>query len=237
MTTAIVLAGGLGTRLRSVVSDVPKPMAQINGRPFLERLLEYWSAQGVTHFVLAVGYLAEIVIKHFGDEFRGIPISYSIEKEPLGTGGALLQALTFLDKNDITLVLNGDTFFQIPLSELVSSYEKNGNSGVQFSLMKTNNTDRYMGLDWNPETKKISSLTASPSQDFVYANGGVYLINPEDFIMGLGGTKSSLELDIFPTLFNSGVPFSGVPFGDANFIDIGVPEDYHRASRINGLNA
>jgi len=236
MTTAIVLAGGFGTRLRSVVSDVPKPMAQINGRPFLERLLDYWAAQGVSHFILAVGYLAEVIIEHFGDEFHGIPILYSIEKEPLGTGGGLLQALTFISKNETTLVLNGDTFFEIPLNKLLSKFDEVGSVGVQFSLMKTSDTNRYMGLDWDPKTRIIESLVASPSEKYVYANGGVYLINPNDFNLEMDGAKSSLELDIFPALINTGVQFSGVSFDDANFIDIGVPEDYHRASKINGLN-
>src|SRR5207237_2019404 len=90
---AVVLAGGLGTRLRAAVSDVPKPMAPVGGRPFLERLLDYWIGQGVRRAVLAVGYLHDMIRGHFGDEYRGCAIAYSIEEQPLGTGGALVQSL------------------------------------------------------------------------------------------------------------------------------------------------
>ena len=90
MTSALVLAGGLGTRLRSVVSKLPKPMAPVRGRPFLEHLLDYWLHQGVNHFVLSVGYLHELIIDHMGSNYKGAMIEYVIEESPLGTGGGLL---------------------------------------------------------------------------------------------------------------------------------------------------
>ena len=93
-TEAVILAGGLGTRLREVVSDVPKPMAPVNGRPFLEHQMDFYAAQGITHFVLSVGYLAEVITKHFGDTYRGCAIDYAVETTPLGTGGGLLLSST-----------------------------------------------------------------------------------------------------------------------------------------------
>ena len=116
---AVVLAGGLGTRLRAAVSDVPKPMAPVGGRPFLERLLDYWIGQGVRRAVLAVGYMYDTIRRHFGDEYRGCAIAYSIENHPLGTGGALIQALPLV-QDPTFLVLNGDTYFAVPLDALAA---------------------------------------------------------------------------------------------------------------------
>jgi len=116
---AVVLAGGLGTRLRAAVSDVPKPMAPVQGRPFLERLLDYWIGQGVQRAVLAVGYMHETVRKHFGEQYRNCAIDYSVEQQPLGTGGALVQTLPLVQGKTF-LVLNGDTYFAVPLAKLTS---------------------------------------------------------------------------------------------------------------------
>ena len=99
MTTAVILAGGLGTRLRSVISDLPKPMAPINGRPFLEYLICYWIGQGINHFVLSVGYLHQAIIGYFGNQFKGACIDYVIEESPLGTGGGLLLASKKVDQS------------------------------------------------------------------------------------------------------------------------------------------
>ena len=92
MTTAVILAGGLGTRLRSAVPDLPKPMAPVAGRPFLEHLLDYWIAQGINRFVLSVGYRHESIVDHFGVAYKSAELLYAIEETPLGTGGALLLA-------------------------------------------------------------------------------------------------------------------------------------------------
>ncbi|MDC7794340.1 sugar phosphate nucleotidyltransferase, partial [Campylobacter coli] len=114
---AIVLAGGLGTRLRSVVQALPKPMAPINGKPFLAFVLEYLKKQGITEIILSVSYKYELIQEYFKDEFHGIKIHYNIEKELVGTGGAIKDALKFV-KNEV-YVLNGDTFFDIDLKKLI----------------------------------------------------------------------------------------------------------------------
>ena len=107
MTTAIILAGGLGTRLREAVPDLPKPMAPVNGRPFLEYLIDYWIEQGVKRFVMSVGYLHQDIVRHFGYRYRGVEIDYSVEESPLGTGGALLLASSKLKSNIfIKLLIN-----------------------------------------------------------------------------------------------------------------------------------
>ena len=112
MPSAVILAGGLGTRLRSVVSDVPKPMAPVGGRPFLEYQLEYWINQGISRFVLSVGYRHEAITEHFGSRYKGVELEYAVEEQPLGTGGGLLLAAEKLKQDTPFLLLNKDTYFK-----------------------------------------------------------------------------------------------------------------------------
>src|SRR3989338_2427013 len=112
-------AGGLGTRPRKAVPDVPKPMAPVGNAPFLAHLLDYWIGRGITHAILSVGYKADVIREYFGDCYEGIPIEYAIEETPLGTGGGLLLAAERLRESGPFLVLNGDTFFEVNLREMV----------------------------------------------------------------------------------------------------------------------
>ena len=134
---AVFLAGGLGTRLRAAVSDVPKPMAPVQGRPFLERLLDYWIGQGVQRAVLAVGYMHETIRQHFGEKYRNCVITYSVEQQPLGTGGALVQALPLVQAETF-LVLNGDTYFAVPLPALTEFHQQR-RAKVSLSLFRSDN--------------------------------------------------------------------------------------------------
>ena len=118
MTTAIILAGGLGTRLRSEVPNLPKPMAIVKNRPFLEYLMDYWIEQGVCKFILSIGYLSEKIVSHFGGTYKNIPISYSIEKSPLGTGGGLLLSL-----KKITQDTTKSVYEYIPLQNFNEVYD------------------------------------------------------------------------------------------------------------------
>ena len=115
VNSAIILAGGLGTRLRGVVQDLPKAMAPIKDRPFLEYQLDYWIGQGIRHFILSVGYRREVIMKHFGDKYRDVSIEYAVEETPMGTGGGLLLAVEKMKKRAPFLLLNGDTFFEVSL--------------------------------------------------------------------------------------------------------------------------
>jgi D-glycero-alpha-D-manno-heptose 1-phosphate guanylyltransferase len=231
MTTAIILAGGLGTRLRSVVADLPKPMAPVAGRPFLEHLLDYWIAQGVTRFVLSVGYLRHSIETHFGSRYRGIPIAYSIEIEPLGTGGALLAALGHLVTERDFLLLNGDTYFAVSLSEL-SRFARGQCADWCFSLFPTADTRRYLGLTVD-QSGRILELGSQASTDAILANGGAYWVTREN-IDKLGfatGQQYSLEADILPAALRAGQRIVGLPCVGA-FIDIGIPVDYQRAQHL-----
>jgi D-glycero-alpha-D-manno-heptose 1-phosphate guanylyltransferase len=229
VTTAIILAGGLGTRLKKVVPDLPKPMALIRERPFLEYQMDFWISQGVTKFILSVGYLNHMIIDHFGDSYHTASIDYFVEDEPLGTGGALLIAAQGL--KETFLVLNGDTFFEVDLNDLCLFHNKH-NAEWTMSLFRSKDLDRYMGVDleYNGE---ILSLQPGGNELTLLANGGVYLVNPSALkrLNYKPYTKSSLENDLLPKFISLGVGLYGFE-SSGKFIDIGVPEDYYRAQKI-----
>lgn len=231
MTSAVILAGGLGTRLRSTVPDLPKPMAPISGRPFLEYLLDYWITQGVDRFVLSVGYRYQVITDHFGDNYKGASVDYVVETEPLGTGGGVLLAADKIGGDKPFLLLNGDTYFAVDLKTLVEFSSAN-NADWCFSLFRTNEEGRYMGMDVSPQGL-ITSLKSGTGRPGRLANGGVYWVSPSALADGkfLPGEKASLEDDIFQSAMASGQRLLGIEFS-GTFIDIGVPEDYHRAPAL-----
>ena len=229
VTTAIILAGGLGTRLKKVVQDLPKPLALIRGRPFLEYQMDFWISQGVTTFILSVGYLNHMIIDHFGDSYHTASIDYFVEDEPLGTGGALLMAAQGL--KETFLVLNGDTFFEVDLNNLIAFHEKQ-QSELTLLLFKSNQLGRYMGVD-SADDGKILSLQTGGNELTLLANGGVYLVSPSALkrLNYKPYTKSSLENDLLPKFISLGGGLYGLE-SSGKFIDIGVPEDYYRAQEI-----
>jgi D-glycero-alpha-D-manno-heptose 1-phosphate guanylyltransferase len=229
MSSAVILAGGLGTRLRSAVPDLPKPMALVNGRPFLEHQMRYWVAQGVNHFVLSIGYKYQTIISHFGSKFEGANLEYVIEQLPLGTGGALLMAIEKLDKDKHFLLLNGDTYFSVELNVLTDFAVKN-NADWCLSLYRTSESGRYMGVDVEPNGL-ISSFRSKNICLNKLVNGGVYLVKPSALnLMSFNpGKKISLEDDIFPNAIKLNHKIYGKEFA-GQFIDIGIPEDYYRAA-------
>mgnify|MGYP000221008503 FL=1 len=229
VSTAIILAGGLGTRLKSVNPVLPKPLAPINGRPFLEYLFDYWIAQGISKFILSIGYQSQSIIDHFDQNYRGASIEYVVENSPLGTGGGLLLSATGL--SEPFLVLNGDTFFEVDLKDLSSFHDKN-KSEWTISLFRTDNSQRYMPIEISSDGI-IIKIKETNKQTSYLSNGGVYLINPS-VIKNLykhANKKISLEDVLLPESFSTGVHLYGLEcFGD--FIDIGIPEDYYRAKKI-----
>jgi D-glycero-alpha-D-manno-heptose 1-phosphate guanylyltransferase len=232
INTAIILAGGMGTRLQSVVSEVPKPMAPINGVPFLEIQIKYWICQGINNFILSVGYKNEIIVNHFGPKFQGAQINYTIEDIPLGTGGAILRAITEYNITDSFLLLNGDTYFDISLTGLYEFHSKKG-SNFTFAVFKSNNTERYMGLNINKNMRLLSELYHENPEDEKYVNGGVYIINPKILLNEKfeNNIFYSLENDIFPIINKKSAMIYACKF-ENNFIDIGVPEDYFLAQKM-----
>ena len=229
MTTAVVLAGGLGTRLRSIVPNMPKPMALVGQRPFLAYLMDYWISQGVTHFVLSVGYMKEVIMDYFGNSYRSTPIAYAIEEAPLGTGGGLLLAAQGI--SEPFLVLNGDTYFEVDLAKLLKFHTKNA-SDWTFSLFRTSEFGRYMGMEVSDNGKIISLKTASEAQNRL-VNGGAYLISPPSLEKTgfKAGERFSLEDELMPALEKQGCNLFGFEFNNS-FIDIGIPQDYLRVADV-----
>ncbi|EJB5882228.1 nucleotidyltransferase family protein [Campylobacter coli] len=212
---AIVLAGGLGTRLRSVVQDLPKPMAPINGKPFLAFVVEYLKKQGITEIILSVSYKYELIQEYFKDEFHGMKIRYNIEKELLGTGGAIKDALKFV-KNE-AYVLNGDTFFDIDLSKL-----KLNGSKICLALKQMNDFDRYGTVNVDGQGFVISfEEKIFKTQGLI--NGGIYLLTKDIFNEFDLEKKFSFEEFLQE---NYKKLKARAKIFDDYFIDIGIPQDY-----------
>ncbi len=223
---AIVLAGGFGTRLRSVVSDVPKPMAPIGGRPFLAYLLDYLAAQGIKTVTLALGYLGELIERHFGERYRGIRLTYSYEREPLGTGGAVREALKLLNTNQPVWILNGDTFFACDLGACAKTHRAAA-ADVTLALKRVADADRY-GLVEVDDNGLVTAFAEKRAGASGLINAGVYLVDPGAFArFDLPGPNFSLERDLFERHLLD-LRLNTCP-QDAYFVDIGVPEDYARA--------
>ncbi len=229
--SAIILAGGLGTRLRGVVPEFPKPMAPVNGRPFLEHQMDYWRGQGIRRFILSVGYRGEMIMAHFGGSFRGAAVEYAVEEAPLGTGGGLLLAVGKLGGDRPFLLLNGDTFFEAKLADL-AGFHGAKHSDWTFSLFRTSESGRYMGIGVEAGGR-IGSLKSGAAEPDRLANGGVYIVEPGVLrdIDWPAGRSLSLEDDVLPRLFAAGIRLFGYECG-GRFIDIGVPDDYFRAAQL-----
>ena len=232
VNTAIILAGGLGTRLKNVVPDLPKPMAPIAGKPFLEWQLDYWIEQGIDHFILSVGYRHECIMRHFGDAYRSALIEYVIENSALGTGGGFLLAIESLRSRAPFLLLNGDTYFEVNLAEL-DRFANEHQADWCFSLFRARESGRYMGLEIDSVDGKLISFESGNEQIGRLANGGVYWINPKSIrLLDLQiGKAYSLENEIFTQLQKNNQEIYGLEF-KGRFIDIGVPEDYAKAQII-----
>jgi D-glycero-alpha-D-manno-heptose 1-phosphate guanylyltransferase len=233
MTTAVVLAGGLGTRLRSVVADRPKPMAEVAGRPFLEHLMTYWAKQGIKKFILSVGYRADIIERHFGNSFEGSEVEYVCETESMGTGGALLLCKERISSTESFLLLNGDTFFSVDLQSL-KGLARQIDADWVLSLFRARDRNRFLAISINNlGLISFDKLGNSESNgQLTWANGGVYWVNPRALKTFTGSrTSLSLESELFAKCVDQGQVFCGFR-SDSTFVDIGIPEDYARAQTM-----
>jgi D-glycero-alpha-D-manno-heptose 1-phosphate guanylyltransferase len=227
VTTAIILAGGLGTRLRSAVPNLPKPMAPVAGRPFLAHQMDFWIGQGVRRFILAVGYRHEAIVQEFGACYRGAALQYSVETRPLGTGGALIQAVS-LASDDHLLLLNGDTYFDVPLPALAARAAQHDAQWC-LALFRSPDPARYMGVQVDRQGR-VRSLRAA---DAPLANGGVIWFRSAALrgVVHDATQPLSLENDLLPGLLAQGQRVAALECPGA-FIDIGVPADYRRAAGV-----
>lgn len=222
---AIVLAGGFGTRLQKVVQEVPKPMASINGKPFLEYLLNYLKNQGVSSVILSVGYKHKVISDHFGSVFNGIKLKYCIEDTPLGTGGGIRKALLSATSSDV-FVVNGDTLFDIDLKELFQFYKKN-NSELSIALKLIDHVSRYGTVEIDCQSKIVGFYEKNEKGGKGFINGGIYLMSKTFFSYFQLPDKFSFEKDCMEKYITTNKFHALV--SDDYFIDIGIPEDYERA--------
>lgn len=217
---AIVLAGGLGTRLRSVIADLPKPMAPIANKPFLWYLLSYLSQYDIQKVVLAVGYRYEMIQAFFGDRFAGVEINYAVEEEPLGTGGGIRRALDQIN-GDTVLILNGDTFFAVDFAELANIHSSQS-ADLTLALKPMSNFERYGNVV--TIATKVIGFEEKKMLKSGNINGGVYLMNTNLFERLGFGEKFSFEKD-FLEKYLTQLNFQAL-ISNSYFIDIGVPKDY-----------
>jgi D-glycero-alpha-D-manno-heptose 1-phosphate guanylyltransferase len=218
---AIVLAGGFGTRLRSVVSNVPKPMAPVGGRPFLVLLLESLKAKGITRVILSVGYMSDAIISYFRKSSLDMQLVFEVESLPLGTGGAIAAALRHVH-SDCVLILNGDTYLDLDLEAVRSMWP--GDRTPIVVARAVADTERFGRLD--VMNGRITRFVGSGIKGAGIINAGCYLI-PTDVFSGEDmPEKFSFEQDFLsrrPPLSLRAYLALG------QFIDIGVPDDYERA--------
>ncbi len=224
-----ILAGGLGTRLSHVVSNVPKPMAAVNGKPFLDWQVKWLKIQGFNNIVMLVGHKKESIISHFGNGSKyNVNINYSVEEELLGTGGAFIRALSQYH-SEYFILINGDSFFDIDLPWLFEYYKTQNMNGVLLALKMMNKGNRYGFVSINEDYVIQKFMEKEDCNNEGYINGGIY-IGKSSIFTNSAIKKSSMENDIFPELLEKNKLY-GIPFGD-KFIDIGVPEDYYKANKL-----
>lgn len=225
---AIILAGGFGTRLQSVVTDVPKPMAPVNGRPFVEYIAVSLVRQGFKRLIFSVGYKKETIMNHFGREFMGADVIYACEDAPLGTGGGIKNA-ALKAKSDTLLILNGDTFFGMDYAHLLKFHSEK-NSTLTIALKHMKKFDRYGTLETDAEMK-VTSFIEKKYTESGNINTGTYVMDSR-FLENSPDCAFSFEKFIEDNLIHTPV------FGyvcDGTFIDIGIPEDYSAAGSLYEL--
>lgn len=222
MFDAVILAGGRGTRLASVVPEWPKPMAPVCGKPFLELLLGALESKGLKRAVLSVGYRAETISGHFGSRFRGVELDYEVEHEPLGTGGAIRRSLARC-RGDAALVVNGDTLLDLELGALHEHWLATRRPTLV--ACEVPDTTRYGRVV--VEGQRLVAFTEKGTAGPGWINSGHYVL-PRDFLEGRGLPEAfSFENEVLaPQMAELGL---AVFFSRGSFIDIGVPEDYARA--------
>lgn len=217
---SILLAGGLGTRLKGVIGDAPKPMAPVKDRPFLEYIINFIASQGMSDIMISVGHKHEVIEDHFGDGSSfGVNISYCREMSPLGTGGAIREAMKLADSSHC-LILNGDTFNAIDFKEMNQFHLSQGNI-LTMGLIFVDNAGRYgsVGMDG---TGRITGFHEKKGAGPGYINCGAYIAH-RGLLDRMPDGRFSFETDLLPHILDLGI--SGF-VSRGFFIDIGIPETY-----------
>ena len=227
-TPAVLLVGGMGTRLQTVLPSTPKPLARVGNMPFLELLVLQLRSQGVHRIVMCTGHLADQIEEEFGDGKKwDVAIEYSVETRPLGTAGAVKLAERHLEQAADFLVMNGDSFLEVDFLELMRFHRAHGGL-ISMAVRRVPDAARYgsVQLDAQHRVVGFSEKTSHSAPGLI--NGGVYVFN-QAILESLPQGPASLERDIFPSSLESGI----CAFEQHGmFIDIGTPEDYARAQAL-----
>ncbi len=241
---AIILCGGKGTRLREVIGERQKTMTRIGKNPFLVDVVNFLKSYKITNVIFATGYKSEEVKEFFGEKyFFGVEVSYSEEKEPLGTGGAIRNAYPLLKYNYV-YVLNGDTLFETNLYKLKENF-LNLDASMSIACKETDDKRRYgtIKLDKSGEYtggNKSDAVVVSfsekedsddTSREDLYINGGIYIMKKDLIETIPENINLSLEKDLIPRWIGEGKLIGGV-VGEASFIDIGTPESLDRYKKM-----
>ncbi len=220
----IVLAGGLGTRLREAVPELPKCLAPVAGKPFLAYVIDHLRMQGIERFIFSLGYKSEMIETFLKQEYPTLDYETVIEEEPLGTGGAIAFALTKANSQHI-LVANGDTIFRISLQKIYEVH-RSSNAECTLALKPMQNFERYGVVEINDQ-QKVLSFKEKQFYSEGLINGGIYLIDRIEFQKRSFPQKFSFEKDYLEAACDEDRFFASVQ--DAYFIDIGIPEDFAKA--------
>lgn len=225
---AFILAGGLGTRLRPILTDVPKPLARIGSRPFLEHLLQKWAAPPITRIVISVGYMKNLIKNQIGPEVNSIPVVFSEEDEPLGTGGALLKGAQSYNLSRPFLMLNGDTYFPIQLQTLLD-YHKSRSALVTFALTQVEDGTQYGAIHTDQNGRIIGLLKNQPGVQKI--NGGVALIDYIPHYLNTTDRPLSFEDQMIPNMLRENENLVGLHLENP-FVDIGTPQGWARGQHL-----
>lgn len=221
----IVLAGGFGTRLRQIVPDLPKPMAPVAGRPFLDIVLGRLAAKGFSRVIISLGYMAEKIQTHFGDEFNGMSLKYVLETSPLGTGGAIRFAMEQA-RDDHTFVFNGDTYLDLEVEQVEALWQAHRSPIiVGREVLDTGRYGRLLALNG-----QIAGFAEKGSTGPGLINAGCYVLNRGQLDQFAPMVPFSMETDYLVDAV--AVQRFDLFVTEGQFIDIGIPEDFFRAQTV-----
>lgn len=226
---AVILSGGLGTRLRNTVPDIPKTLAPVGESPFLKYVIDFLILNGVKHFVFSLGFKHELISQYISTQFPNLNYTIVVEKEPLGTGGAVFNSLKAC-KDENIFIVNGDTLFKIDLS-LLSHFHLKNEAACTLSLKYMKDINRYGVVEIN-SSGTITGFKEKAKYHNGLINGGVYALNIPRFMQATFPEKFSFETEYLEKYIGNQKIMGMVQ--DAYFIDIGIPEDFEKANRELG---
>ena len=230
--TAVILAGGFGTRIKHLLGDLPKPMAQVNGKPFIEWVVRYLAAQKIQNVILSTGYMAETVEKHFQSQpVKGVNVSCVTETKPLGTAGGFLNAIKGIkieDKPAACLVLNSDSLALASLGDMFQSLNSPKTEGAILGVRMTD-VSRYGTISQNVQGELTGFDEKKSGAGII--NAGIYLFSTNAIELFPIRTPLSFETEVFPSLIARGIRLK-VCVTDVPFLDIGTPESLPLAEKF-----